>query len=356
MGSAVCIIVAVLAFWARGISADMCGVDSTDPESMNCNTGMDGSAGTVDGTVYESLTVARAPVVSGLSYNFYEKTCPNYQTIIQQAVTQALQANPLQAAGLTRIMFHDCFIQGCDASVLLTGSNSEQSYVPNQTLRQESFQLINQIKSTLEQKCPNTASCADIISQAAAEAIKQTKGPSITVPAGRRDGTSTASQNTVNNGLPSPFNNVSQNMPIFSNLGFDYTDFVALSGAHTLGQAHCSAFSGRLRPTFDVNLDVNFANTLSQLCPTGSNNVHSLDDTMTYFDNKFFKQVLSGDVLLTSDASMELDSHTAYLVKQYARSTSKFDSQFSRSFVKMSQLNVLTGSAGVIRKTCSAAN
>ncbi|CAM6111064.1 unnamed protein product [Calypogeia fissa] len=145
-------------------------------------------------------------------------------------------------------------MQGCDASLLLTGFNSEQSYVPNQTLRQESLQLINQIKSTLEQNCPNSASCADIISQAAAEAIKQTKGPSIIVPAGRRDGTSTASQNTVSNGLPSPFNNVSQNMPIFFNLGFDYTDFVALSGAHTLGQAHCSAFSGRLRPTFDVNL------------------------------------------------------------------------------------------------------
>lgn len=107
--AAICVLY-VLALLARCSSGDMCGVDSTDPDSMNCNTGMDGSTG-MDSTVFESLTVVRLPIVPGLSYNFYDKSCPNYKSIIQQAVAQALQANPLQAAGLTRIVFHDCFVQ-----------------------------------------------------------------------------------------------------------------------------------------------------------------------------------------------------------------------------------------------------
>lgn len=81
------------------------------------------------------------------------------------------------ASGLTGIidsfLTSFSFMQGCDGSVLLTGANSEQADTPNQTLRQESLQLINQIKSTLEQTCPNTVSCADVTALAAAEAIKQ---------------------------------------------------------------------------------------------------------------------------------------------------------------------------------------
>lgn len=351
---AVCI-GAVLATLARCSSADMCGVESTDPESLKCSSGMEGSGG-MEMTVFESLTTARVPVVPGLSYDFYDKSCPSYKSVIQQGITQALQANPLQAAGLTRLLFHDCFVQGCDASLLLTGANSEQSSGPNQTLRPESLQLVNDLKSKLEQTCPNTVSCADILTLGPAEAIRQVKGPSMQVPVGRRDGTSTASDQSIVASLPNPGNNVSQSFPIFSKLGFAYSDYVALSGAHTLGQAHCSSFTSRLRPTMDVNLDVNFANTLIQLCPDGSNNVHSLDATPNSFDNKLFKQLLSGDALLAADAAMELDGHTMYFVKQYARSTAKFNSQFVSSFLKMSQLSVLTGSSGEIRKTCSAIN
>lgn len=106
---AVCV-VAVLALLTRGSRADMC---DTDPDSAQCNTGVDsGSSGSYS-TVFESLTASRVPVVNGLSYDFYDKSCPNYQSIIQQAVTSALASNSLAAAGITRIMFHDCFIQVC---------------------------------------------------------------------------------------------------------------------------------------------------------------------------------------------------------------------------------------------------
>jgi peroxidase len=129
-----------------------------------------------------------------------------------------------------------------------------------------------------------------------------------------------------------------------------------LTGAHSLGQAHCSTFSNRLQPKLDANLDVNFGHSLSQLCSQSSNNLHSLDDSPNVFDNSYYKQLVSGDVLLTSDAAMELDGHTASLVRQFARDSNAFETQFILSYIKMSQLNVLTGSAGEIRKTCTVIN
>lgn len=103
-------------------------------------------------------------------------------------------------------------------------------------------------------------------------------------------------------------------------------------------------------------MDSSLGKTLSQLCSQNSNNVHALDNTPNVFDTGYYKQILTGDVLLTSDASMELDGHTVNLVKQYARSLDSFTSQFVSAFIKMSQLNVLTGSAGEIRRTCTASN
>lgn len=59
--------------------------------------------------------------------------------------------------------------QGCDASILLTGSNSEQDQLPNLSVR--GFDVIAAAKSTLELTCPRTVSCADIIALAARDAV-----------------------------------------------------------------------------------------------------------------------------------------------------------------------------------------
>lgn len=353
---AVCL-AAVLALLARGSSADTCDVDSKNPESMNCNTGTDGSGTGSYTTVFDSKTAYREPVASGLSYDFYDNSCPNYKSIVQQVVSETLQSNPLAGAGILRVMFHDCMVQGCDASILLTGSGSEQESLPNLNLRQAAFQLADAIKSQLEQACPNTVSCADVLSLGAVEAVRQMNGPTIYVPMGRRDSTTFADNQTVFDSLPSPIANVSVNFPLFSSWGFSYTDFVALSGAHTLGQAHCGSFTNRLRPAVDSDLDGYLANTLEQLCPQDKTDaLYELDDTPTNFDNKYFKDVLKGEVLLSSDASMEFDSNTVYLVKEYARRQSHFESQFANSILKLTQLSVLTGSSGEIRQSCSCVN
>ena len=51
------------------------------------------------------------PVVPGLSYTYYDDTCPFVQSIIGEYLYEVFQSDITQAAGLLRLHFHDCFVQ-----------------------------------------------------------------------------------------------------------------------------------------------------------------------------------------------------------------------------------------------------
>ena len=75
-----------------------------------------------------------------------------------------------------------CFLinvlQGCDASVLLDaigGIDSEKDAPPNETLK--GFDLIDIIKSDLEETCPRIVSCADVLVLAARESVALVNTP-----------------------------------------------------------------------------------------------------------------------------------------------------------------------------------
>ncbi|KEH26234.1 putative peroxidase [Medicago truncatula] len=65
--------------------------------------------------------------------------------------------------------FHDCFVQGCDASVVIAGSGSEKTAFPNLGLR--GFEVIDDAKTKLETACPGVVSCADIVTLAARDSV-----------------------------------------------------------------------------------------------------------------------------------------------------------------------------------------
>ncbi|KAK4400772.1 Peroxidase 47 [Sesamum angolense] len=59
-------------------------------------------------------------VANGLSMNYYMMNCPFAdQFIVKNTVNRALQSDPTLAAALVRMHFHDCFVQGCDGSILI---------------------------------------------------------------------------------------------------------------------------------------------------------------------------------------------------------------------------------------------
>jgi peroxidase len=50
------------------------------------------------------------PLVKGLSFTFYSKTCPKLETIVRNHLKKVFKVDNGQAPGLLRIMFHDCFV------------------------------------------------------------------------------------------------------------------------------------------------------------------------------------------------------------------------------------------------------
>ncbi|KAL6878426.1 hypothetical protein ACP4OV_012596 [Aristida adscensionis] len=108
-----------------------------------------------------------------LSPTFYATSCPNATSIINAAVKATVAKNASMGASLLRLHFHDCFVQGCDGSVLLVDTatfTGEQGVAPNiGSLR--GFKVIDDIKAQLEAACKQTISCADILTVAAPDAV-----------------------------------------------------------------------------------------------------------------------------------------------------------------------------------------
>ncbi|KAK6150623.1 hypothetical protein DH2020_015555 [Rehmannia glutinosa] len=297
---------------------------------------------------------------------FYDQSCPRAQEIVKSIVAKAVAREARMAASLVRLHFHDCFVKGCDASILLdsTGSLiSEKRSNPNRNSAR-GFEVIDEIKSALEKECPLTVSCADIMAIAARDSTVLVGGPSWVVPLGRRDSKG-ASLSGSNNNIPAPNNTFQIILTKFKLQGLDIVDLVALSGSHTIGNARCVSFrqrlynqSGNSKP--DSTLDQSYAAKLRAGCPRsgGDQNLFLLDFvSSTKFDNSYFKNLLSYKGLLSSDQILVTKNEVSLeLVKKYAESNEVFFQQFAKSMVKMGNISPLTGYRGEIRKNCRKIN
>ncbi|WJX37149.1 NAD(+) salvage pathway protein [Trifolium repens] len=293
-----------------------------------------------------------------LSSDFYGTTCPKALSIINSAVCSAVSKEHRMGASLLRLHFHDCFVNGCDASVLLDDTSSftgEKSAGANvNSLR--GFDVIDNIKTQLETACPGIVSCADIVAAAARDAVVALGGPSWSVGLGRRDST-TASKDTATSDIPSPLMDLSDLISAFSNKGFTSKEMVVLSGAHTTGQARCQLFRGRIYN--ETTIDSNFATSVKSNCPStgGDSNLTSLDvTTNVLFDNAYFKNLVNKKGLLHSDQQLFSGGSTDSQVTTYSTSPSTFFADFASAMVKMGNLSPLTGNNGQIRTNCRKIN
>ncbi|XP_030499793.2 peroxidase 72 [Cannabis sativa] len=297
---------------------------------------------------------------------FYDHSCPRAQEIVKSVVAKAVAREARMAASLLRLHFHDCFVKGCDASLLLDSSGSivtEKRSNPNRNSAR-GFEVLDEIKSALEKECPNTVSCADILALAARDSTVISGGPNWEVPLGRRDSRG-ASLSGSNNDIPAPNNTFQTILTKFKRQGLDLVDLVALSGSHTIGDARCTSFRQRLynqngngKP--DFTLHPTYAAQLRNRCPrSGSDqNLFFLDFVSpTRFDNTYFKNLLASKGLLSSDQVLVTSSEASKkLVIQYAENNELFFEHFAKSMIKMGNISPLTGSRGEIRKNCRRIN
>ncbi|KAL8478321.1 hypothetical protein ACS0TY_030291 [Phlomoides rotata] len=300
-----------------------------------------------------------------LSTSFYKKTCPKLEEIVSETTAKFISSAPSLAPALLRMHFHDCFVRGCDGSVLInsTRNNSaEMDSIPNQSLR--GFQVIDTVKTAVEKECPGRVSCADILALVARDAVSQIKGPFWKVPLGRRDGNVSISIEALNN-LPPPFFNSTQLIASFAAKGLNTKDLVVLSGGHTIGISHCPGFSSRLynftgRNDSDPSMDPNYVAALKRKCPPAdTTTIVQMDPGSSQnFDVNYFNIVKQRRGLFQSDGALLTDRDTNAYVQLHSTpsGTSSFLKDFAESMVKMGRIGVLTGNAGEIRRICSAVN
>ncbi|PWA86603.1 peroxidase 20 [Artemisia annua] len=296
------------------------------------------------------------PLVLG----YYEETCQLLEKIVRRQVAIAVYKEPRMAASLLRLHFHDCFVMGCDASVLLDdfeGVQSEKNAGPNlNSLR--GFEVIDEIKYLVEEACPCTVSCADLLAIVARDAVALRGGPKWNVYLGRKDSMK-ASLDGANQLIPAPNSSLET---LIANFRYQ--------GSHTIGKAQCKSFRQRIYDYDDSEKnsyhhhrnDNEFQRVLKSICPkSGKDNALAPLDIATplRFDNHYFQNIKQGLGLLISDnvlISEDIEGEIRDLVWEFASDEKKFFGMFADSLIKMGNIRVLTGQQGEIRKNCRFIN
>ncbi|CAN6231004.1 unnamed protein product [Urochloa humidicola] len=293
-----------------------------------------------------------------LSPTFYATSCPTLELVVRATMIPAIATERRMGASLLRLFFHDCFVQGCDASILLddTGSfTGEKTAGPNNN-SVRGYEVIDQIKTNVEAVCPGVVSCADIVALAARAFLLG--GPNWAVPLGRRDST-TASLSQANSDLPAPTSSLATLISSFGNKGLSARDLTALSGAHTIGFSQCLNFRDHIYN--DTNIDSAFAMLRRGSCPAAQGSGDSslaplVVQTQLVFDNAYYGNLLANRGLLHSDQELFNGGSQDALVQQYSANPALFAADFVTAMIKMGNISPLTGSAGQIRANCRVVN
>ncbi|KAI8562684.1 hypothetical protein RHMOL_Rhmol03G0053700 [Rhododendron molle] len=310
------------------------------------------------------LLLLLVPLVTArLQIGFYNSTCPQAELIVGKVIQQRFKTDRTITAAFLRMHFHDCFVRGCDASVLIDPTKttpSEKDAVPNQTVR--GFNIIDEIKKKLEAACPGIVSCADIITLATRESVALAGGPNYAVPTGRRDGL-ISDPNLVN--VPGPTFSVAEALQSFTAKGLTLNDMVTLLGAHTVGVAHCDFFQDRLsdfqgtgKP--DPTMDPALVSKLFNLCGTQSRPFKEdptafLDQSTPFVvDNQYYNDILSRRGIMQIDQELALDKSSASIVSRFANNALGFQQRFADALepelIQKEQAHEASGPTGALRK------
>ncbi|KAL2339218.1 hypothetical protein Fmac_013664 [Flemingia macrophylla] len=314
------------------------------------------------GTMVMAMPISFWIKANQLSYDYYKFSCPNLESIIESELLSLFLTDATAPAAFLRLMFHDCQVQGCDASILLDSNylNYSSEMISSRNFGIRNRESISHIKSILEEECPGQVSCADIIVLAAKESVLLSGGPNIEIPLGRKD-SRTYSVLEADAKLPSPTITVDEFISIFVSKGMNIEESVSILGAHTLGVGHCLNIVGRLYDSRQRDkMDFGFEASLRLACPTEipltNLTVVPNDMTPVIFDNQYYRDIIAGRSLFGIDSSISRDLRTAPFVIRFAMDQNYFFKAFSSAFVKLSLNNVLTDVLGDVLRHCNQLN
>ncbi|BFI29770.1 peroxidase [Marchantia polymorpha subsp. ruderalis] len=314
--------------------------------------------------------VSARPIQSTwLSEDFYSDDCPDLMQIMRDAMNVTAENDPVNLPAILRLFAHDAMVNGVDGSVLLDSKpgaklpadKAEKDAPINLSLF--GFEAVEFLKGEVEMACPGVVSCADVLTIAAQLSIEMSGGPVYQSLLGRRDGKVSRYNDAVAQ-LPTETMSLDQLNANFASIGLDQTDLVVLSGAHTIGFAHCEAFSKRIynfssTDPIDPTMDWTLADQLKHVCPLkpDPNTVQALDiTTIETFDESFYFNLQINEGLLASDQLLYTSDATSPLVDQFAADKTAFFDSFVTSMIKLGNVGVLTGTQGEIREVCSMVN
>ncbi|KAJ7560853.1 hypothetical protein O6H91_03G009000 [Diphasiastrum complanatum] len=318
--------------------------------------------------IFCAVLVSWSEISAGqLSENFYQNSCPKLENILSQVNQQKFKESPVVAAGTLRLFFHDCMVEGCDASVMIVSSASnkaEKDADVNLSLPGDAFDAVVRGKQAAEAQCPGVVSCADILAIATRDFVGMIGGPFWKVKKGKRDGLISQAAR-VNGNLPNVNDSVDKLASLFASKGLSMDEMVTLEGAHTAGFAHCNEFMNRIynfssTSQSDPTMKASYAASLRQACPQ-----QNLDPTVVAFldvttprafDNVFYQNVQNGLGLLQSDQVLYSDARTKPTVDSFAGNQKAFFNAFVIAMDHLGSVGVKTGSQGEIRKDCAAFN
>ncbi|BBN06352.1 peroxidase [Marchantia polymorpha subsp. ruderalis] len=320
--------------------------------------------------IFAAVIALSPPALAQLREDYYDTDCPTLMDIMRNAMDIVAENDPVNLPALLRLWSHDAMVSGADGSVLLSSrpgakkpaEKAEKDAPPNLTLF--GFEAVEFLKSAVELECPGTVSCADILAISAQLAVELTGGPVFQSLLGRKD-SRTSHYNDGVDELPGETMNMTQLVKSFAAMGLTQRDLVVLSGAHTIGFAHCSGFMYRLynynsTTAADPTLDWTLADQLRRVCPKRNadpNRVQALDiTTIENFDNGYYFNLQLAEGILESDQLLYEDPSTRSLVDIFADDKDAFFLAFVESMIKLGNNRVLTGEQGEIREVCDKVN
>ncbi|KQK07967.1 peroxidase 30-like [Brachypodium distachyon] len=292
------------------------------------------------------LASAVVAILLAAQVNVKPAMAGDYTIGMQTKVRDIVQRNRAVAPGLIRLAFHDCWVKGCDGSVLLERADKQAEMDAPQNGGIRGLDLIQAIKDTLSLD-DSTVTCADAVVYAAREACNVLSGGNIVYavdgPGSHKD--TNASSMADAGALPGPtasFANLAAN---FNGKGFTPRDVVVLSGAHAVGLAH--------RPNFEARLTANAneisqkyrndVNVISNASPnkTAHNNVRDLDKAETepgVLDNNYYAANLGKKVLFSSDFALTTDGAALNNMTNFKNDATMWFRLFEDAMARLSRL------------------